>query len=164
MGSLLSIKEKVFKMETYSTKKLHPGIIIAGIVVALIVVILISSKIKSLVGAWKDARDHKSAQAILQAQGVKLSHPQSWYSSRANDLFNAMDSQWYNPFSWGTTDSTVNSVFSQLKNDLDFYALFEAFGIKDGYDLQAWLDGDMNQTEKDIINNSMASAGITQRI
>jgi len=151
-------------MQQGSYKKIHPGFIIAGIIVALIVIILVSAKIKSLVSAWKDARDHKSEQQILNAQGVKLSYPKSWYQQQANDLFNAMDSQWYNPFSWGTADSKVNSIFDSLNNDLDFLQLFESFGIKDGYDLQAWLDGDMSQYEKDIINNSLSSSGITKRI
>jgi hypothetical protein len=145
-------------------RRLHPGFIMGLVILGLIIVILVSAKIKSLVQAWKENRDNKSEQQVLQMQGVQLSYPRSWYETKANELFYAMDSQWYNPFSWGTSDTRVYDIYEQLKNDLDFLELYNAFGVRDGYDLKAWIDGDMNQGEKDQINAILATAGITKRV
>jgi len=58
-------------------RRIHPGLIIASVVVGLIIVILVGAKIKSLVEAFRENRDNKSEQQILQAQGVKLTYSKS---------------------------------------------------------------------------------------
>lgn len=145
-------------------RRVHPGFIIGAVIIGLVIVILVSAKIKSLVSAWKESRDNKSEQLVLQAQGMKLTYAKSWYENKSRELFTAMDSTWYDPSTWGTNEDRIVSIFGELRNDLDFMELFSAFGVRDGYDLQAWIDGDLSQWYKDQINGQLANQGITKRV
>lgn len=145
-------------------RRIHPGLIIASVVVGLIIVILVGAKIKSLVEAFRENRDNKSEQQVLQAQGVKLTYPKSWYQNKASELFRAMDSTWYDPSTWGTDEDRIMRIFGALKNNLDFIELESAFGVKDGYDMDAWLRGDLSTYYLDQINKMMTNRGITKRV
>jgi len=145
-------------------RRIHPGLIIASVVVGLIIVILVGAKIKSLVEAFRENRDNKSEQQVLQAQGVKLTYSKSWYQNKASELFRAMDSIWYDPSTWGTDEDRIMRIFGALKNNLDFIELESAFGVKDGYDMDAWLRGDLSTYYLDQINKMMTNRGITKRV
>ena len=114
----------------------------------------------------------KSAGAIARFQGEadnwkgkgeELSYPPSTYRTMANALYEAMDSQWYNPFSYGTGEDEVYAQFEKLNNNLDFIELQKAFGNKDGDDLETWIYGDLNQGEIDKVNDILQDRGIQYR-
>jgi len=139
-------------------------LIITLSIVAMIMLYVIGRKVSSLIRAARIARDNKSEHQVLAFQGMRLSYSKSWYEQQGRRLYNAMKSTWYDPTSYGTDENTIYSIFGALKNDLDFLELFSAFGIKGGYDLQEWIDGDLNQGEKDKINRVLKNKGITKRI
>lgn len=140
---------------------------IMQIVVGLLVLLALwwaFNYIKSTFVAIGDRTVHKSEVAVLTASGVQASFTETQYQSMATQLYTAMDSSWYNPFSYGTDEETIEDVFGRLKNDMDFMRLQSAFGIKDGYGLIEWLDGDLSADEKQRINTMMSSKDITKQI
>jgi len=138
--------------------------IIGAIVVGLIVLVIVVGKVKSLIRAWKEARDNKSEQQVLEAQGIKLTYPTNWYENKARELYNSMNTVWYDVTTYDTKEDRIVSIFDQLENNLDFIELDDAFGVRDNYDMQQWLDGDLSQWWKDQINGRLANSGITKRV
>jgi hypothetical protein len=138
-------------------RKMKYGLILAGIIVGVIILSVVVWKIKTRFRAWKSAQENKAEQQALAAQGVTLSFPPNEYVGFANKLYNAMDG-------WGTDEDAILEVYEKLRNDLDFLELEAAFGSKDGYTLQEWLEGDLSQYYFDKINGMLQSQGVTKRI
>jgi hypothetical protein len=138
--------------------------IIIGSIVGLIILAIVSKKISRLVRAFKVAKENKTEQQALQLAGVKKTYPESWYQNKASTLYSSMKSTWYDPSTWGTSEEPIYQVFNECQNDLDVIALYTAFGVRDGYTLQEWLDGDLEPEEKDKINQMFSMKGITKRV
>ena len=138
--------------------------IIIGSIVGIIILAIVSKKLSKLIRAYRVARDNKTEQQALQLSGMKKTYPDSWYENKASTLFSSMNSTWYDPTTWGTSEEPIYNIFNECQNDLDVIALYTAFGVRDGYTLQEWLDGDLGQAEKDKINSMFAVKGITKRV
>ena len=138
--------------------------IIIGSIVGLIILAIVSKKISKLVKAFKIAKENKTEQQALQLAGVKKTYPDSWYQNKASTLYSSMNSTWYDPTTWGTSEEPIYQIFNECQNDLDVIALYTAFGVRDGYTLQEWLDGDLEPEEKDKINQMFSIKGITKRV
>lgn len=151
-------------MADSNTPKVSSKLTIALIIVGIVVLIVVVTKLKSLGKAWIETRDRQSEQAVLGLQGMKLSYSKSWYSDQGRKLYTAMKSTWYVPWEWGTDENAIFAVFGQLKNDLDFLELYNAYGIKEGYDLQEWIEGDLSGYDIEKINRKLKNAGLTKRV
>lgn len=93
----------------------------------------------------------------LQEIGEAASYPPSKYDELATALYNSMDG-------WGTWDDDLDAVFNQLHNNMDFLLLKQAFGLREGYTFQEWLDGDLSDDRKSEINQVLRSKGIKYQI
>lgn len=94
--------------------------------------------------------------ASLQAQGVSKSYTNQQYNSYAERLYYAMKG-------FGTDEDEIASVFSDMQNDLDVIALVNAFGVRDGYTLQAWLRDDLSSSDINrYVNDILRMKGITK--
>jgi hypothetical protein len=145
-------------------KKLSIGITVGSILVGILILIFIVDKIQKMLQGGQLRRDTKQEIDALQDQGLQATYLDSWYSTQADRLYSAMKSDWWNPVTWGTDESTIKTVFGALMNDIDFIKLQTAFGDKEGYNMFQWLDGDLDSYDKQAINQSLASKGITKRV
>lgn len=92
------------------------------------------------------------------------------YRSLANQIFEACDG-------YGTDEVEIALVFNKLKNNADFDALYDAYGVREvssgrGNIFQSNFVGDLSATLRDElssyyidnINKSLSSKGITRQI
>jgi hypothetical protein len=98
----------------------------------------------------------------------KKSYADSQYYAWSNRLESTM-------FDWGTNEDSLYSVFRSLKNNADFIALKEAFGMRTytggivpgffygKYSLDQWIEEELNPEEIALVNNILSSKGITYR-
>ena len=142
-------------------KKLRIGLIIAGSIVGLIVLYVVGRKVKTLFEAWKDTQSNKSEQQILAMSGITFSHPKQWYDALARKIYLASNWTWYN---WNCDEATTMSALKEIENDRDYLELVAQFGVKDGYNLNGFIDSCLNATEKDQVNSVWNSKGITKRL
>lgn len=144
--------------------KLPPIIQLIVVILAIILIWYMIVRFRAWLKAIQRNAETKSELSVLEGAGLQATYTTEEYEEMASRLYNGMQSDWYNPFDWGTDDSSVQGVFEELENDIDFMKLKAAFGIRDGYSFQQWIDGDLNQGEKDEINSVMASKGMKKRI
>jgi len=93
----------------------------------------------------------------LQSQGVSASYTSSKYKSLADTLYIAMDGA-------GTDEDSITDVFSQIKNDIDFVKLDQAFGTRDGYTMTAWIRSEVSAYWISVYNSKLLSNGLTKTI
>ena len=142
-------------------KKARVGLIITVSIIGLIVLFVVTRKVKSFVVAFKDQQDNKSEKQVLKLQGHKLSFPLQWYEAQARKIYNSSNWTWYD---WNCDETNTMNALQELKNDLDYLELVAQFGIRDGYDIHGFIDGCLNQEEKDQVNNVWAGKGIKKRL
>lgn len=114
--------------------------------------------------------DRAEAQALTNeaATGGTPSYPDSQFYAWANRLESTM-------FDWGTNEDSLYDVFRALKNNADFIALKQAFGMRTytggivpgffygKYSLDQWIEEELNPEEIATVNSILASKGITYR-
>jgi hypothetical protein len=148
-------------------------------------------------GIWKQFRKSKDTekqreslrtqrQEINQLQnlGQRPSFPQSQYKSWADRIQNQYDGADFkqNLFdydipvlgTWSGSGKVTAQIISQLKNNLDFLKLSEAYGVRT-YDQAGWFTGDftgnltqaindeLDSGEVNALNNMLKKQGITYR-
>lgn len=99
----------------------------------------------------------KAELKVLEEKGIKPSFAQYTYDSWAEKLYTAMKGA-------GTDEGMIFSVFKQLKNDVDFIRLDQAFGIRDTYTMRVWLKDDLSSSDIQAINAGLKVKGLTKRI
>lgn len=137
--------------------KVRTGLIIAAIIIGTIVLWMVYTKVKAKMSAFKRTSENKAEVSVLQSQGQTKSYTIAEYQRMGRQLYTAMAGM-------GTDEQSIYNVMGKLNNDLDFLGLDAGFGMKDGYSMQEWFDGDLSQSEKGKINNMMNSSGLTKRI
>lgn len=135
--------------------KLSPVMQIVVIVVAIIAVWFVLKIAKNYAGRLGQYAESVGESAALESQGVKKTYTQSQYNSMASQLYFAMKGI-------GTDEDVIYTVFGKMQNDLDVIALTNAYGVRDGYDLQGWLRGDLSSSEMGKVNTILANKGITK--
>lgn len=126
------------------------------VALAIIAIWFVFRIAKNYAGRIGQIADSVGETAALESQGVKKSYTQSQYNAFAGQLYYAMKG-------FGTDEEVIYSVFSKMQNDLDVIALTNAYGIRDGYDLQGWLRGDLSSSEMAKLNNILSNKGITKQ-
>jgi len=142
------------------------------ILLALIVLLVVRSVVKASARIQKRKEDeqiaeiHEEQQEVLDnlPQPPKATYSKDAYGRLATRLHEAMDSQWYNPFSYGTAETEVVKVFSYVKNDTDFLNLGMAFGNRDGYAMQDWVKSELSSSWIDMINKKLSTKGVKYRL
>lgn len=127
------------------------------IIVGIIVVFVIVRRVFKYFEKRFEIADAQTEINALQQAGQQPSYPQSQYTDLANQLYNSVEGM-------GTWDDELDEVFNQLNNDIDFLLLKSSFGLRDGYTMQEWLNGDLSDGRKEDINSVLSIKGITYRI
>lgn len=141
------------------TKQQRPYVI--GGIAAILLILLFRRK--------TNAQAEASALQTEAGTSGNATYAQSQYFAWANRLEQAM-------FDIGTDEDAVFSVFNQLRNNADFLALKQAFGVRqytggylpgflsDELSLDGWIQQEFDSDEIDELNNILSSKGITYRI
>lgn len=135
--------------------ELSPMMKLVVIIVACVIIYLIWNVLKSFLGNLSESAESTGEIAALQVSGQKASYAAGVYNDLADSLENAMAGP-------GTWVVQVGGVFDQMKNDLDVALLEKAFGIRDGANLSAWLNGEWLISVYDI-NQGLRAKGITKQ-
>lgn len=138
-------------------ESLPPIVKMIVVIVVLILVFILVKRAFKIIQIKSDSYDTNSEIKGYQNAGESPSYPASKYQELATQLYNSMDG-------WGTDDPSFEDVFNQLNNNLDFLHLKNAFGVKDGYTFQEWIDGDLEADEKEAFNNLLRNKGINYSI
>ena len=138
----------------------NPKRLIALLIIIAVIAIVVYfswSKIKSLFNnlTQKIAMDSDIGKEI--DNGNPPSYTDAKYKEFANRLYTAMKGA-------GTDKLTIKDVFEQMINITDVLKLVQAFGYRDGENLQQWLDGEVHwykpgNIKKDI-NEILTKKGI----
>jgi hypothetical protein len=140
---------------------LERGVLVVGSVVGGV---LLFTRGKKFVAWLKGLQQNININQDIAAQPNKPSYQNSQYYIFADTLYSAMQSDWYNPFDYGTDEDGVKSVMEKMRNDADVLKLVQAFGKKDGYTLQQWIAEDFSAEDKQIyVNGPLANRGIKYR-
>lgn len=148
-------------------------------------------------GIWKQFKSSKDTEkqreslrtqrqeiTKLQNLGLRTSYPESQYKSWADRIQNQYDGADFkqNVFdydipvlgTWSGSGKVTAQIVSQLKNNLDFLKLSEAYGVRT-YDQAGWFTGDftgnltqaindeLDSGEINALNNMLKKQGITYR-
>lgn len=151
--------------------KYRKYVLIAVLVILIIVIVAIASKTKD--GGQDSGKDDTGNSIDMVGDDMASnSQPQSFpdgqYAIWADQLQDAMHDA-------GTDEEVIYSVFDQLNNDKDFQKLTAAFGMRKytGHpiynpfaskkSLAQWISSELDEDERDDLNQMFASKGITYR-
>ncbi len=134
--------------------------------------------------ARQTVREQKSEIADMQRNGVRPSYPESQFKSWADRLQKQYDGADLNnnlfdyniPVlgTWSGSGKVTAQIVGQLKNNLDFLKLSDAWGVRT-YDQAGWFTGDftgnliqavndeLDNGEVNALNNILKKNGISYR-
>lgn len=139
-------------------------LIISGSIGAVIGSILLIRGAGAAIAARKKAKVFKDDKETFEDKGQKLTYPGTQYYQFADQIYEAMNSTWYDPSSWGTGEEAIASVMYKMKNDLDVLQLIRVFGKRDGETLAGWMASEMDPEEiSTYANMILAKKGIKFR-
>lgn len=137
------------------------------LVIIAVLIWILRNSIKGAVSGAANAVQNVSESAMLQANGIKASYPDSTYKSMATKLFDAMDG-------YGTDEDVIFEQFDKLKNDVDFIKLDKAFGVRtasdnlfgmiEPTDMKGWIRDDLSPALIANLNARLKSNGVTKRL
>lgn len=93
------------------------------------------------------------ASVIETEDGSMETYPRAQYYAWADRMHAAMRG-------FGTDESTIYNVLSQLRTQADWVALVRAFGTKDKESLTEWLTGDLSESEISKVNKILSKVGV----
>lgn len=143
------------------------GVMLLVIIIAVWIVIkMFGTNIKNLFSKAQNQLQQNAAMNTIEQRypNQTKSYTTYEYQSMADRLYNAFKGL-------GTDDNVVMDVMRQMKNDLDVYALIDAFGTKQGAwpqrsfsgTLPTWMSDEMSTSELAKINSILSSKGIEYR-
>lgn len=114
--------------------------------------------------ARQTVREQKSEISDLQRKGLKASYAESQYKSWADRLQKQYDGadMKQNVFDydipvlgqWSGSGKVTAQIVGQLKNNLDFLKLSDAWGVRT-YDQAGWFTGDFTGTLAQAVNDEL---------
>lgn len=135
-------------------KSLPPIVRTIATIVGIALLLLLLWRGWNFAKAALNKNKSKGQLAAHQAAGETQTYTDAEYNAMASAIYTAMKGP-------GTDEEAAYAVLNKLKNNVDFLKLQTAFGIRDTYDLNAWVQGDFNTSEIAQINNLLANKGIT---
>jgi hypothetical protein len=139
-------------------------LIISGVIGGTIGGVILTRRAIAAIKERRKAKALESDAELFKGKGQKLTYPLGQYVLFADTIYTALNSDWYDPSTWGTAETTTAGVMYKMKNDLDVNQLVKTFGKRDGYTLTQWINGDFSQEDKETyINNILRKKGIKYR-
>lgn len=126
------------------------------IIIALIILFWLFNYAKGYLTGVKNKATAKGEISQLESMGIQQSYPDQRYQGLADDIENAIAG-------WGTDEEAIYDVMRQIKNDIDFLKLQNAFSVRDGENLSQWMRGDLSSSEMASVNSILSSNGVTYR-
>ena len=139
----------------------RPIFTLVALLISVVVLLLMKKRISSLIQAMKNRRAHKKEQKLLDELGVIPSFSAVVYQNLANELKQVVTWSWYAP---NCDETATQRALKKLVNDRDYIELALAFGIKDSWTMENWIQSCLNQSEKNFINQYWSSKGMITRI
>jgi len=127
---------------------------VIGIVVVFIVLRYLYKKVGSLLVT--DPTLELSQDNVIEED---LTYSNLEYIAMSESLYNAFDVSAF--FGWGTNEDVIYRIFAGLKTESDYYALYNAYGIRDKRNLVQALFFDLRESEIEVVRNSLAQINIT---
>jgi hypothetical protein len=117
---------------------------------------------------WRLFRGKRTERAERLPVTGRPTKPENWYTVKADALELAM-------FDAGTDEAIIYSTFQDLENNADFDSLFNAFGVRTytgdwlptpwmSGNLVQWLNYELDESERERVNEIMAGNGLTMSI
>lgn len=131
------------------------------IVLGLIVAFVFKKRLERLFRNIKAMRAKKQEQKLLEQLGIEPSFSSATFMSMAAELHEALFHNWYD---WNCDETTIQNVLMRLQNDLDYTELSIAFGTRDTYDMETYIQRCLNSSERKYVNNYWEERGMTKRI
>jgi hypothetical protein len=131
------------------------------ILLAGLVAVLFKKRIERLMRNIKDAKAKRKEQQLLDDLGIELTHSPEYYNSLANELHQAVYHSWYD---WNCDETATQRVLMKLNTDRDYNELAIKFGVRDTYNMETYIQACLNQTEKNLVNQTWSGRGMTKRI
>jgi hypothetical protein len=138
----------------------NPKRLIALVVIIVIMCVAIYFSWNKLKTLWQKVNTEIALEKDIKEEinnGNPLTYTDNQYKDFANRLYTAMKGS-------GTDNSTIKDIFKQMNNITDVLKLVQTFGIRDGENLQQWLDGEVHWFEftniKKQINAILTEKGI----
>lgn len=141
------------------------GIILLVIVLVIWIVFKIfGKKIQDLITSARNQLNQSASMNDIENRypGQQKTYTSFEYNTFADKLYTAMKGP-------GTNESAIQQVMQQMKNDLDVYALIDAFGTRAAAwpsswsgTLSAWLTDELSTSEMEkYVNQPLRSRGIS---
>lgn len=135
--------------------------IIVVSIIGVIVLIIFKNRIEKLIKNIKDAQAKRAEAKLLDQLGMTLSHSKDWYNGLATELYQAVSWSYLNP---NCDESSTQKALTKIENDRDYVELAIAFGVRDTYNMETYVQSCLNPTEKNWVNQIWSNKGITRRI
>jgi ABC-type lipoprotein release transport system permease subunit len=139
-------------------------ILLALIVLIVVKIVVKGSARREQKKIEENVEEIQEQQQEQQGDIPKATYSKDAYERLANRIYEAMDSSWYNPFSYGTDEWEIVKVFSYMKNNTDYLNLIMAFKTRDGYGLEEWVSSELSSSWIAMINKKLADKGIKYRL
>ncbi len=152
--------KKTSKFIDYFAQDYRRGIVIGVILlVAIILIVIFRSRIKGLFQRISNKVANNEMENQWSSQtGEVATIARAQFNVMANKLYAAAKGA-------GTDEDAIYSVFNQLSNTADLYALISAYGTKDGLDLPAMIRDELGNHwptyELDKLNKILTNKGIS---
>jgi len=120
--------------------------------ILVVVILIVSRSIK------KNRANLENQQKIQQyeseIQNDKLSFSNSEYQSMADKVYKAVKGV-------GTDEDAIFEVFQRIRTNSDVLKLKSVFGVRDGMDLDEWIQDDLSDEDIDQINGYLRQRNIS---
>jgi len=141
--------------------KVNPIGIFIVLIISVVIALIFKKRIERLIKNLKDNRAKKKEQQLLEQLGIPLSNSPSFFNALATELYQAVSWSWYNP---DCDETGTQKALMQLKTDRDYNELSLAFGVRDTYNMETYIQSCLNGSEKNLVNQKWSSLGMTKRI
>lgn len=180
------MKDKAMEIYNGLPQYARAVVVIGGMLVGFLAVKGVINVVQKIKDAKKAKDRQKEFDADLANTPTKPSFSQSQYTSWASSIQSAFTGCDYTSvggtipiagsiFYWSDSGSALWNIINELKNDADFLMLNKTFGIRtisksfvcggdyENYDLTAAVTSQLNQKERNGINELLKKKGIQYR-
>lgn len=135
------------------------GKLIRKVVIGLFILIFVIIMFFVINGAIKKSKSDKENKEKIQQyeseiQNDKLSFSNSEYQSMADKVYKAVKGV-------GTDEDAIFEVFQRIRTNSDVLKLKSVFGVRDGMDLDEWIQDDLSDEDIDQINGYLRQRNIS---
>ena len=126
--------------------------LVVVVIIATVLAFVFKKKIEDMIRNIKQIQAKKKENQLLVDLGIPLTYSLDSYNSIANQLYQAVKWNWYSP---DCDETGVQKALVKLYTDRDYIELALAFGIRDTYSMETYVQSCLNASEKNWVNQNM---------